>query len=135
MAAKRLLLLSVFFLSACKPPTPSEQMDSILSWLGTAVMAGGAWLHHTTPDTYTRQTLELSHKTLEQISKDLLATPPDATDTAALDSVLTRSRARIARMGALITARNSPEFSRELGLLHADQLIVKQFADSIGSKQ
>jgi hypothetical protein len=110
-------------------------MDSILSWIATAGMAGGAWLRHTTPDTYTRQTLELSHKTLEQISKDLLASPLPATDTAALDSVLTRSRARIARMAALITARNSPEFSHELGLLHADQLIVKQFADSVGSKQ
>ena len=132
---KRFLLLSVFFLSACKPPTPLEQMDSILSWIATAGMAGRAWLRHTTPDTYTRQTLELSRSTLEQMSKDLLASPPPATDTAALDSVLTRSRARIARMAALITARNSPEFSRELGLLHADQMIVKQFADSIESKQ
>jgi len=109
-------------------------MDSILSWIATAEMAGGAWLRHTTPDTYTRQTLELSHKTLEQISNDLLAAPLPATDTAALDSVLTRSRARIARMSTLITARNAPEFSRELGLLDADQRVVKQFAGGIGSK-
>jgi hypothetical protein len=132
---KRLLLLSVFLLSACKTPTPVEQMDSIQSWIATAGMAGRVWLRHTTPDTYTRQTLELSHKTLEQISRDLLASPLPSTDTAALDGVLTRSRARIARMAGLITARNSPEFSRELGLLYADQIIVKRFADSIGSKQ
>jgi len=132
---KRLLLLSVFLLSACKPPTPVEQMDSILSWIATAEMAGGAWLRHTTPDTYTRQTLELSHKTLEQISKDLLASRLPTTDTAALDTVLTKSRDRIARMGALIAVRNSPELSRELGLLAADQKLVKQFADRIGSGQ
>src|SRR4051812_41719828 len=101
MRAKQLLLLSLSFSVACKPPTAAEQMDSILSWIGTAGMAGDAWLRHTTPDTYSRQTLELSAETLAQISTDLLESAPPAVDAAALDSVLTVSRKRIARMAAL----------------------------------
>ncbi len=98
-------------------------------------MVGDAWLRHTTPDTYTRQTLELSHETLGQISNDLLESPPPETDTALLDSLLTRSRGRIARMARLITAKNAPDFARELDSLRADQKMVKQFSDGIESKQ
>ncbi len=135
MRAKRLLFLSLILYTACKPPTPAEQMDSILSWIGTAGMAGEAWLRRTTPDTYTRQTLELSNETLGQISNDLLESSPPSIDTAALDSVLTRSRGRIARMAVLISAKNAPDFARELDSLRADQKIVKQFSLSIESKQ
>lgn len=98
-------------------------------------MAGEAWLRHTTPDSYTRQTLELSHETLGQISNDLLESPPPETDTAALNSVLTRSRGRIARMARLITAKNAPDFARELDSLRADQKIMKQLTGGIESKQ
>lgn len=135
MRMKRLLLLSLTLASACKPPTPSEQMDSILSWIGTAGMAGAAWLRHTTPDTYTRQTLELSSKTLAQISKELLESPPAALDTAALDSVLTGTRQRIARMAALIQAKDVPDFARQLDSLRADQKTVKALADTIEARQ
>jgi hypothetical protein len=132
---KRLLLVSLILAAACKPPTPAEQMDSVLSWIGTAGMAGDAWLRHTTPDAYTRQTLELSARTLEQTSKDLLKSPPPAVDTAALDSALTRSSTRIARMAALIAAKNAPGFSRQLDSLRADQKAIKALADSSESKQ
>ena len=98
-------------------------------------MAGAAWLRHTTPDTYTRQTLELSHETLAQISNDLLKSPPTTADTAALNSALTRSRGRIARMAALIAAKNAPDFARELDSLRVDQEIVKQTSKRIESKQ
>jgi hypothetical protein len=135
MRAKRLLLLSLILFVACKPPTPPEQMDSILSWIGTAGMAGDAWLHRATPDTYTRQTLELSSETLEKIRNDLLESPPRDTDTALLDSVLTRSRGRVARMAALIAAKNAPAFARELDSLRADQKVVKRFADAMESQQ
>ena len=135
MRAKRLLLVSLILVAACKPPTPVEEIDSILSWIGTAGMAGDAWLRHTTPDKYSRETLELSSATVGQISKDLLETPPSGTDTAALDSVLTRSRATIARMAALITAKDAPDFARELDSLRVDQKILKQFSDSIETKQ
>ena len=135
MSAKRLLLLSLILAAGCKPPTPAEQMDTIMSWIGTARMAGEAWLRHTTPDAYTRQTLELAAKTLAQTSKDLLESPPPNTDTAALDSALTRPRARIAQMARLITAKDAPDFGRQLDSLRADQRVVKQFSNSIESKQ
>lgn len=135
MLTKRLLLISFALVTACKRPTPAEQMESILSWIGTAGMAGDAWLRHTTPDTYTRQTLELSGETLSRVSSDLLKSPPAAIDAAALDSVLTGSRRRIARMAAFVRAKDAPAFSRELDALRADQKIVKQFSNSIESER
>jgi hypothetical protein len=135
MRTKRLLVLSLILAAGCKPPTPAELMDSILSWIGTAGMAGDAWLRHTTPDTYTRQTLELSSKTLGKISKDLLESTPTVVNTNALDSVLTDSRKRIARMATLVAAKNAPGFARELDSLRADHGIVKQFSDGFESKE
>lgn len=135
MLTKRLLVLSLALATACKPPTPAEQMDSALSWIGTAGMAGDAWLRQTTPDTYTRQTLELSHHNLRQISNDLLESPPPGADSAYLNAVLARSRRRIARLGTLITAKNAPDFARELNSLRADQRIVKQLSQKVGSEE
>ncbi|HEV7837408.1 MAG TPA: hypothetical protein VGO75_05005 [Gemmatimonadaceae bacterium] len=135
MRAKRLLMVSLVLAAACKPPTPAEEMDSVLSWIGTAGMAGDAWLRHSTPDTYTRQTLELSGETLQQISKDLLESPPPAVDSATLDGVLTRTRDRITRMAGLIKAKDAPDFARQLDSLRADQKAIKALADSIESKQ
>jgi hypothetical protein len=135
MRAKRLLVLSLILAAACKPPTPAEQLDSILSWVGTAEMVGDAWLRHTTPDKYSRQTLELSSANMGQISKDLLKSPPAAIDTAALDSALTKSRAMITSMATLIIAKNSPEFARQLDSLRADQKVLKRLSDTIESKQ
>lgn len=135
MRTKRLLLLSLILVAACKPSTPAEQMDSILSWIGTASMAGDAWLRHTTPDTYTRQTLELSSKTLGRIVSDLLESPPPAIDTVVLDSVVTGTSRRIARMAALIRAKDAPDFARELDLLRTDQKIVKRFSGSLESQK
>ncbi|MFN2635587.1 MAG: hypothetical protein ABR585_00975 [Gemmatimonadaceae bacterium] len=125
----------VVLLAACKAPSPSEQMDSILSWFGTAGMAGQAWVNHTTPEKYTRQTLELSEQTIRQLSDDLLHAPPTGIDTAALDAVLSRSSNRIAQIARLVGARNAPEVVTQLDSLRTDERIVKQFADSIESKQ
>jgi hypothetical protein len=135
MRLERLLATPLLFLLACKPPTPSEQLNSVVSWLGTAGMAGNAWLRHTTPDRYTRETLELSHQTLAQISDDLLKAPPPAIDTASLDSVLTRSRGRVAQMARFVEAKDSPGFARELDSLRVDEKIIKQLADSAESSQ
>jgi hypothetical protein len=110
-------------------------MDSIQSWLATAEMVGQAWLRHTTPDKYSRQTLELSHETLLQISSDVLKSPPQSVDSAALDSVLTKSRGDVAQMSRLIQAKDAPNFAHQLDSLRADQKIVKQFSDSIESRQ
>ena len=135
MRVKRLLVISVVVLAACKPPTPAEQMDSIQSWLATAEMVGQAWLRHTTPDKYSRQTLELSHETLLQISSDVLKSPPHSVDSAALDSVLTKSRGDVALMARLIRAKDAPDFARRLDSLRADEKIVKQLSRSIESRQ
>ena len=96
-------------------------------------MAGNAWLRHTTPDTYTRQTLALSHEKLGQLSDDLLKSPPPERDRASLNAVLARSRRRIARMEALITAKNARDFARELDALRADRRIVKRISDRLES--
>jgi hypothetical protein len=135
MYAKRLLVLSLILIAACKPPTPADQLDSILSWIGTAQMAGDAWLRHSTPDTYTRQTLKLSHESLRKISDDLLESPPPNTDISILDSALTGSRRRIARMAALVAAKNAPDFARELDSLRVNRQFLKNFSDSVGSKR
>jgi hypothetical protein len=120
---------------ACKPPTPADQMNSVMSWLGTAEMAGEAWLRHSSPDRYTRKTLQLSHDKLVDIAGDLLESPLPGIDTAALDTVLTRSRERISQMARLMEAKNSPAFARQLDLLRADEQILRQVADSAESKQ
>jgi hypothetical protein len=110
-------------------------MDSIQSWLATAEMVGEAWLRHTTPDKYSRQTLELSRESLLQISSDLLKSPPHSVDSASLDSILTRSRVNVAQMAHLIQAKDAPYFRRQLDSLRADQKLVKQLSDSIESRQ
>jgi hypothetical protein len=104
-------------------------MDSIKSWLATADIVGQTWLRRTTPDKYSRQTLELSHETLLHISNDLLASLPPAIDSAMLDSVLVRSRGRLDQMARLIEAKNSPEFQRQLDSLRADEKAVDQISD------
>lgn len=134
MRVKRLLLVPLLFSLACKAPTPAEQVDSAVSWLGTSVMAGNAWLRHTTPDKYTREILELSDNSLRQIADDLLKSPPRGIDAASLDSALTDSRGRIGRMAGLVQARNSPAFASELAGLRADQAIAKQIADKLDAK-
>ncbi|HEY1952914.1 MAG TPA: hypothetical protein VGG76_08915 [Gemmatimonadaceae bacterium] len=135
MQLKALLAIPVLFLWACKQPTPAEQLDSALSWLATAGMAGDAWLRHTTPDRYTRETLELSRKTLEQIRGDLLKAPPSKVDAASLDGALTRSRRRIAQMAKLVEAKDSPAFATQLDSLRSDEKIVKQLDDSANAGQ
>ncbi|MGI8402745.1 MAG: hypothetical protein ACR2NS_14255 [Gemmatimonadaceae bacterium] len=131
MRPKRPLVIAIVLLVACKPPTPAQQMDSIQSWLATAEMVGQAWLRHTTPDKYSRQTLELSRETLAQISSDLLASLPPATDSAKLDAVLLRSRVRLDQMARLIESKNSPDFRRQLDSLAADKKIVEQISDGM----
>ena len=88
MHCKRFVIVPLARIAACKSPTPAEQMDSIQSWLATAGMTGEAWLRHTTPDKYSRQTIELAGQTVLQISTELLKSPPSALDSATLDRAL-----------------------------------------------
>jgi len=135
MRVKRLLVISVAMIAACKSPTPAEQMDSIQSWLATAELVGDSWLRHSTPDEYSRRTLELSHQTLLQLSSDLLKSPPHSVDSASLDNVLTRSRGEVARMARLVQAKDAPDFGHYLDSLRVDQKLVKQISDSLESHQ
>jgi hypothetical protein len=135
MCVKRFLVVPLLLTSACKPPTPAEQMDAIVSWVSTAGTAGDAWLRHTTPDKYTRQTLDLSEQTLLEIGSELLKSPPSAIDSAALDSALTRSRFHIARMARLVEEKNAPDFKTQLDSLRIDQKLVKQLSDSVESSK
>jgi hypothetical protein len=135
MRAKGFVVASIALTIACKSPTPTEQMDSILSWIATAGITGEAWLRHTTPDKYSRQTLQLSDQTLLEISTELLKSPPKSIDSATLDSVLTKAREDIAQMGRLIEAKNAPAFAGQLDSLRADEKIIKQLSDSIQSSQ
>lgn len=135
MTLKRFLVAPLLFFIACNTPTPAEEMDSAVSWLGTAVMAGDAWLRHTTPDKYTRETLRLSERTLRQIADHLLKSPPSGIDSASLDSALTLSRGRIARMAGFVGARNSPGFASELAALRENQASARRISDKIKPKQ
>ena len=122
-------------LVSCKPPTPAEQMDAILSWVGSAVMLGSGWLRHTTPDSYTTETLSLSHDQVLKIGDELLKSPPPMIDSAGLASTVARSRSHIARMAQLVEARNSPAFSQVLDSLQLDQKALKQIADKVEASQ
>jgi hypothetical protein len=135
MGVKRFLVVPLLFVLSCKPPTPTEQMDDIVSWVGTAGMLGDAWLRHTTPDKYTRQTLELSDQFLLQIGSDLKSRLPPAVDSAVLDSAITRSRFHIAQMARLVEEKNAPDFTKQLDSLRMYQRLVKQLSDSIESSQ
>ena len=132
---RRLAVLSLLLCVACKPPSASEQMDSVISWLATAGMTGEAWLRHTTPDKYTRQTLELSHDTLLDIGSGLFKSLPSGIDSVSLDSALTRSTEHIGLMAKLVEQKNSPDFRALLDSLYADERAVKQIADSVDAKE
>jgi len=135
MAAKLLPIGLLISALACKPPSASEQMDSAVSWVGTAGMAGEAWLRHASPDKYTRQTLELSHKSLIDIGTSLLKSLPAGIDSATVDSALARSSTHIALMAQLVEQKNSPDFRTLLDSLYADERVVKQLADSVEAKE
>jgi hypothetical protein len=117
--------------AGCKSPTPAEQMQTIVSWMSTADMAAQAWVKHTTPEKYTRQTLELSEETIRQTADDLLKSPPPGIDSSALDSLLSRSGGRIAQMARLIEVRNAPDVIRELDSLRIEKSAAKDIADKL----
>ncbi|HJP86381.1 MAG TPA: hypothetical protein VJ852_10355 [Gemmatimonadaceae bacterium] len=134
MSTKRFAVLSIFLALGCKSPSATEQMDSVISWIGTAGLTGEAWLRHTTPDKYTRQTLELTNKSLIDISSGLFKSLPAGIDSASLDSALTRSNEHVGLMAKLVEQKNSPDFRTLLDSLYADEKLVKQFADSVEAK-
>ena len=127
-------MLSLFFVLGCKSPSATEQMDSVISWLGTAGMVGETWLRHTTPDKYTFHTLELAHNSLIDINSGLFKSLPQGIDSASLDSALTRSTVHIGLMETLVEQKASPDFRTMLDSLYSDEKVVKQLADSVAAK-
>lgn len=105
-------------------------MDSIVSWVSTAKMAGDAWLRHTTPDKYTRQTLELSDQMLLQTGSDLLKSRPPKIDSAAFDRALTSTRFNIAEMARFIEEKDAGKFQQPWDSVGIYLKVMKQFSDS-----
>jgi len=132
---KRFLAVPLLLAVACKPPTPAEQMDTIVSWIATARMAGDASLRRTTPDKYTRQTLELSDRMLLQSGSELLKSPPPAIDSADFAKVLIRTRFQIKEMARLVEQKAAPEFRQPWDSLGIYEKIVKQASDRIDSSR
>jgi hypothetical protein len=97
--------------------------------MATADMAGQAWVNHTAPEKYTRQTLELSRQTLQTTADQLLQSPPPEMDTAALHRLLRVSGDRIAQMARFVQSRNAPAVSAQLDTLRAETQTVGQIAD------
>ena len=119
----------------CKPPTPDEQLDNARSWLATADMAAQAWLNRTTPDRYTRQTLQLSRENVRQMADGLRKSPAPGADTHSIDSLLTRSGSRVDRIAALVTSRNAPELRIQLDSLRVEERSVHEIAERLKSRQ
>jgi hypothetical protein len=108
-------------------------MDTIVSWVSTAKMAGDAWLRRTTPDKYTRQTLELSDQMLLQTGTELLKSRPSTIDSAAFDRALTSTRFNIAEMARFVEEKDAGRFRRPWDSLRIYLRVMKQFSDSAES--
>lgn len=135
MLAKRFLVVPLLMAMGCKPPTPAEQMDSIVSWVSTAKMAGDAWLRRTTPDKYTSQTLELSDQMLLETGSQLLKSPPATIDSAALDRALTSARFNIAEMARFVREKDAGKFRQPWDSLRIYLKVMKDFSDSASAGQ
>ena len=135
MPAKRFLVVPLLLAMGCKPPTPSEQMDTIVSWVSTAKMAGDAWLGHTIPDKYTAQTLELSDQMLLQTGSELLKSHPPSIDSAAFYHALTSTRSNIAEMARLVEAKEADRFRVPWDSLRIYLKVMKDFSDRAGSSK
>ncbi|MFL5478818.1 MAG: hypothetical protein ACJ79X_07365 [Gemmatimonadaceae bacterium] len=135
MPAKRFSVLTLLLAIACKPPTPAEQMDTIVSWVSTARMAGDAWLRHTTPDKYTSQTLQLSDQMLLQTGSELLKSPPPTIDSAAFDRALTSTRFNISEMSRFVKAKDASQFRQPWDSVLIYMKIMKDFSDKVESSK
>lgn len=132
MTSLRALTLPAVFalIAGCsKPPSEKEVVASMISWMGTGDMAAQAWLNHTTFDHFTRETLELSSKSLEDQSEQLAQVAP--THSAALDSAVTSARRAMTDIAALVAANDAPDVPARLDSLRAARKIVLAAGDSL----
>jgi hypothetical protein len=133
MRSKGFVLVSLLLATGCKPPTPAEQLDAMVSWVSTAKMAGDAWLRHTTPDKYTRQTLELSDQMLLETGSQLLKSPPATIDSAAFDQALTSTRFNIAEMARFVEEKDAGKCRQPWDSLRIYLKTMKDFSDKVSA--
>lgn len=118
--------------SACsRKPDPAETLKSVSSWLATASMAGDAWVVHSTPNPFTRNTLRRARLTVADEQEILFTKAVPPVDTASLRVSLDRAKNTLARMEQLIDAKDAMQFPPALALLKADAERVKKMSDSI----
>lgn len=130
-AAAAALLL--FFAGCSKPPSEKDVVDSMVSWIGTGDMAAQSWLNHTTFDRYTRETLELSSKMLDEQSRQLRDIAPS--HSPALDSAVTNARNAMSGIAGLIAANDAPDVPARLDSLRAAKKVVLAASDSLEKQQ
>jgi hypothetical protein len=123
----------VFFAGCSKPPSEKDIVGSMISWMGTGDMAAQAWLNHTTFDRFTRETLELSSKMLDDQASQLKEVAPS--HSASLDSAVSRARSAMAEIGNLIAANDAPDIPAKLDSLRAAKKIVLAAGDSLEKQQ
>jgi hypothetical protein len=124
---------AVFLSAACsKPPSEKDVVDSMVSWIGTGDMAAQAWLNHTAFDRYTRETLDLSAKMLDDQSDQLKQVAPG--HPAAVDSAVTKAKDAMAAISRLIAANDAPDVPATLDSLRAAKATVLAVADSLEQK-
>ena len=133
LACSALILLIAS--TGCKSPTPAEQLQTVGSWLATADMTAQAWLNHTTPEKYTRETLDISSQTIARTTTELDKTPPADLDIASLDSLLTRSGHRVRLLERMVAGRDAPAVRLELDSLRIEEKLVRDLAERLKAKQ
>lgn len=131
--AGRILALIVLLAGCSKPPSEKDILGSIISWIGTGDIAAQAWLNHTTFDRYTRETLELSSKKLDDQAEQLKDVAP--AHSASLDSAVSSARHSMTDIAHLVAANDAPDIAAKLDSLRAASRVVLAIADSIGKQR
>lgn len=120
--------------TACsKPPSEKDVVNSMISWIGTGDMAAQAWLNHTTFDRYTRETLELSSKMLDEQSDQLKSVAP--AHPASVDSAVTDAKRAMSEIADLVAANDAPDVAPKLDSLRAAKKVVLAVGDSLEKQQ
>lgn len=125
-----ILLLLV---GCAKPPSEKAVVDSMISWIGTGDMAAQAWLNHTTFDRYTRETLELSTKMLDEQTDQLKKVAPG--HSAGVDSAVTGAKRAMTNIAGLVAANDAPDVRTQLDSLRAAKKVVLAAGDSLDKQQ
>src|SRR5215210_4566947 len=65
-----------------RPPDPAKTLEQVASYLGTATLAGDAWIAHRTPNPFTRNTLRKARMNIAEQQVVLFGEAVPAVDTA-----------------------------------------------------